>query len=166
MKMRTFFIASLVAPALATASAAPQSLAKPATDPSAITFEHDGARVSGFALYVTSAEGLSTRIDIGMPRRDKSGKLIAQLPALSPGTYTVDVVAYNQAGESPRVQARPHLITVTGANVRSSEVPPQQQKAPASTRTDEPQPPKAKRGILSRVYRGIVGSDDESAPKK
>ena len=170
MKMRAFLVASLIVESLVIPSAAQQPTAPtPPVDPSSISFEHDGVGVKGYALYIADAQGLAIRIDVGLLRRDKSGKVVAPLPPLPPGTYSVDVVAYNQAGESPRVRAQPSEFTLTRFSGSKPEATAKS-KAPKTPDDDhhkaQEAAPKAKGGFLSRVYRGIVGSDDEGSGEK
>jgi len=169
--MREFVVASVVATMFCTIAEGRQSVdAAMPVDPSTISFEHDGVGVQGFALYFIDAQGRSIRIDIGKLRIDKSGKAVAKLPQLPPGTYSVDVVAYNQAGESPRVRAQPSQFTVTGAKSRERDLTGASTASPKSSppgHAEDAEPTqRSKHGLLSRVYRGIVGADEEVTGEK
>ena len=171
MRMREFVVASLVATMFWTMAEGRQSVdtATP-VDPSTISFEHDGVGVKGFALYFMDAQGRSIRIDVGKLRIDKTGKAVAKLPRLPPGTYSVDVVAYNKAGESPRAHAQPSQFIVTGAksherDLTGASTAPPKSSPPDHAKEDE-SAPQPKRGLLSRVYRGIVGADDGGSGEK
>ena len=160
------------------ASAAAQAAASaPPTDPSSISFEHDGKGVSGFAAYVTPDGGEPLRIDLGALKPDAEGKITARIPPLPPGTYTLEIAAYNASGESARIPASPSRVTITaqaggaaGADhsQHAASAPPPA-KADADKKTKKPEPEKKdqekKKGLFGRVYRGIVGSDDDTGTK-
>ena len=68
----------------------------PAPTPSSyrLAWDHTGANVDGFALYIDSA-----RQDLG-PVIPVVGVYSIAFPALTPGVHTLEVRAYNLAGES------------------------------------------------------------------
>jgi len=161
-------------------AASAQDVARtPPADPSSISFEHDGKGVAGFAVYVTPEGGQPLRLDLGALKPDAAGKIVARIPPLPPGIYTLEIAAYNASGESDRIPADPPRVTITA---RAGGTPPADHSqhtasspAPAKADTDKsktkkPEPEKAKdqekkKGLFGRVYRGIVGSDDETGSK-
>lgn len=151
----------------------------PSPPRSMLIFEHDGRNVTGFVLYATGVEGgVALAFDLGPLRPDSSGKITAPVPALPNGVYVLEVAAYNQRGESPRVTAVPPRIevssapraAVTGAEARkpAGTAP---KAAPAAPRATQPVPkaeeaaPKAdeakrRGGVFGKLWRGVIGSDD------
>lgn len=130
-------------------------------NPSSISFEHDGRNVTGFVAYIATESGPPLRVDLGAIRPDK-GKIVARIPALSPGTYSLAVAAYNPAGESARVRAVPARFRVTeSAALTKAEPRPDQSAVPAADLKKSEQPAKSKRSFLGKVYGVVVGSDEE-----
>jgi hypothetical protein len=136
---------------------------------SRIAFQHDGRGVIGFVLYAKPENGPELRIDLGHLVPDATGSVTVPMPALPPGRYVIEVAAYNDAGESPRVSASPSRLTVTAGAPGSSpaEAAPPAATAPASApqpveRAPSPSAPQAttpKSGFWSRFWRFLVGED-------
>jgi hypothetical protein len=167
--------------ALVSAPIYAQPASSPAlTNPSTISFEHDAKDVTGFAAYVQAKSGGPRRVDLGSLQPDASGKIVVPMPPLPPGTYSISIAAYNQAGESARVDAQPSRFEVT-APVPSSVAPsairqpadhpqdaavaPREREVakpptPMPEQKAKPAAPKQKRGFLGRLYRAVVGEDE------
>jgi hypothetical protein len=146
-----FFVTYAVLQAALVASVSDRTEATPGTtlqNPSTLSFDHDGVNVSGFVVYLTREGGPASRIDLGALRADAKGHRTTAIPHLPAGTYRVEIAAYNGAGESPRVPATPPRFEVT---------------ADRGNRTNDPS--RSSGGLLGRIYRGIVGSDEESDGK-
>jgi hypothetical protein len=144
-------------------------------NPSTISFEHDGKNVTGFVAYVSADSGLLLRLDLGPLRPDDQGRIVASVPSLPPGDYSIEIAAYNAAGESPHVPASPKRFRVTAQRARPADLtqtsrqpdtapPSPENKAPkdAAAKKDEAKP---KRGFLGKFYGAIVGSDEEDGGK-
>jgi len=111
-------------------------------DPKAIVFSHDGRETDGYALYVRRGRDPEQRIDLGALTPGSDGTISIPVPKLSRGTYTVELVAYNAGGESPRMPAAPPRIRIE----RNAAAP-------------EPSP-QHRGGFLRWLWRTIVGADD------
>ena len=145
-----------------------QSLAVPAV----VEFEHDGRGVNGFVLYATRREdGAQRRFDLGMASKTKSGRLQLALPLLEPGTWRLELAAYNTAGESPRANADPSEVRIapTVRKPPPAVQPPATAKDPTTPGVRKPStppppkpppPPKKKKGAMGKLWSLIVGEDD------
>jgi hypothetical protein len=87
-------------------------------DPARVAFEHDGIATRGYALYLQREDGTAVRLDLGLLHPDEHGLLSAPLPELPVGLYTLEIVAYNAAGESPRARSEPSRFIVTAPHRR------------------------------------------------
>lgn len=72
-----------------------------------LSWDHDGANLDGFALLVDGA-----RKDLGVIAKAPTGHYEAPFPALTPGAHTLDVVAYNVAGDSPKATLTVAVIVI------------------------------------------------------
>ena len=84
---------SLVMPLASRVAAAQAADPTVPLNPSSILFDHDGRDLAGFAAYITPKDRPSLRFDLGPIRPDASGHVVARLPQLPPGTYSLEVVA-------------------------------------------------------------------------
>jgi hypothetical protein len=149
-----------------------QSATADLVNPSSISFEQDGKDVTGFVAYVTAEGAAPLRIELGPLRPDNKGKVVARIPVLSPGNYSIQVAAYNTAGESPRVPAVPIRFRITGQNSAAAQSIQASTPTPGVVEPDKSakkEPAKAtskkKSGIFGRVYGAVVGSDEEESGK-
>jgi len=152
-------------------ASAPSQAAQPLASPAVVEFDHDGQAVKGFVLYATRRQdGVQRRLDLGMPSKGKSGRFQAALPALAPGTWQLELAAYNSAGESSRTKAEPSEVRIDPP-VRTpppAATPPTAKAAATGARTPSPQkpppekppPPKKKKGAMGKLWGLIVGEDD------
>ena len=133
--------------------------------PAVVEFDHDGRGVEGFVLYATRREdGVQRRIDVGMASKAKSGRLQIALPTLEPGTWRLELAAYNGAGESPRAKADPAEIRIDPA----AKTPPSNVRPPAAAKpvpktpppAQKPAPPPKKKGAMGKLWSFIVGDDE------
>jgi len=162
MLSRAVLLITLLLPA-----SAPSQVAQPPASPAVVEFDHDGQAVKGFVLYATRLpDGFQRRLDLGMPSKGKSGRFQAALPALAPGTWQLELAAYNNAGESSRTKAEPSEFRID-SQVRKPPpaVTPPTAKAPGagepSPQKPPPQkPPKKKKGAMGKLWGLIVGEDD------
>ncbi len=149
----------LVAPALLTllvwAVVAAQSTTSELVNPSSISFEHDGRDVTGFVAYISSDGAPPRRVDLGAIHPDARKIVVSRMPSLPAGVYSIEVAAYNAAGESPRVPAVPNRFRVTEERDRPADSGKPARKEPA----------KSTRGLLGRIYGVVVGADEEDAGK-
>ena len=124
--------------------------------PAMLEFDHDGRGVNGFVLYATRREdGATRRIDLGMPKKTKSGRWQAEIPMLDKGTWRLELAAYNSAGESSRTKADP-------SEVRSDPPPPAANPAPTRSAPPKSAPakrPRSRKGVLGKLWSVIVGND-------
>jgi hypothetical protein len=153
------------------ASAPSQAAQPPASPAPVVEFDHDGQAVEGFVLYATRRQdGVQRRLDLGMPSKGKSGRFHAALPALAPGTWQLELAAYNSAGESPRTKAEPSEVRIDSP-VRQpppAATPPTAKTAAPGAREPSPQKPppqkpspqKKKKGAMGKLWGLIVGEDD------
>lgn len=106
MRFRSLILllALCLLPALASAQT-PVPSPTPAT--TQLAWNHDGVNLDGFALYVDG-----TRSDVGLPTRQPDGSYRIPFPALTPGNHTLEVAAYNLAGESTRITLTVTVVVV------------------------------------------------------
>ena len=139
------------------------------SDPTKIVFEHDGANVAGFVAYISAPGKAARRVDLGALRADPSGEITAPLPPLPAGTYTLELAAYNAAGESERVPAEPRRFTISKARESIQSSPATAQVSEPAARPPDPTRatarPKKKGGLFGRVWKGVVGDDDADQGK-
>src|SRR3954467_10241765 len=127
---------------------AQDAASRPATGTTSISFEHDSKGVTGFAAYVTPDGAQALRIDLGLVKPNGAGKIVAHLPELPPGTYTIEVVAYNTAGESQRIPASPSPVTVSsrsgasGDHAHHDSPPAKADAAAEGAKANKQKPPK------------------------
>jgi hypothetical protein len=127
-----------------------------------LEFDQAGPDVKGYVLYVTRREdGVSRRIEVGLPSKSPSGRLQVPLPPLEKGTWRVELAAYNDAGESPRAKAEPPEIRVDPASPQKPPAAKGESKRPPEP-AKKPAPPKdpKKTGAMGKLWRFIVGSDE------
>jgi hypothetical protein len=139
--------------------------------PSAIiTFDHDGQSVVGFAVYATRREdGAKRRLDLGH-LNTVNGRYRVTLPPLEDGTWRLEVAAYNDAGESPRIPADPGELRV-GDPGKVRVAAPNPPKPGGGTTPAKPPPQAApgepqKGGGLKKLWRIIVGDDRHDPPQR
>jgi hypothetical protein len=131
-----------------------------------VAFEHDGRRVTGFALYAQPPQGEAIRVDLGLIAADRKGLRIAAVPRLPDGAYTLSVAAYNSSGESPRVATTPSNVKVAGGKIVTASAPAVTTEAtapvvPAATAPPKsPEPKSEKKGGLRRLWGAVVGEDN------
>lgn len=144
-----------------------------------IVFQHEGKNISGFVLYLEPQTGATVRLDLGPLVPDAKGQYSALLPAVPPGTYKVEIAAYNSAGESPRVPADPATLKVSAPAAMSGHShegvvspPPARQASepPKTTQSDndakkQSDPKKdgdaKKDGVGKKFWKVLVGDDDK-----
>ena len=153
---------------------APSHAAQPLASPAVVEFEHDGQAVKGFVLYATRRQdGVQRRFDLGIPSKAKTGRFRAALPALDPGTWQLELAAYNGAGESPRTKAEPSEVridppvrqqppaaTPPTAKAPAPAPPGARKPTPQKPPPQKPPPPKKKKGAMGKLWGLIVGEDD------
>jgi hypothetical protein len=188
-RMRSRLLTAALLMLLAWLPVAGQSTTPDLVNPSSISFEHDGKDVTGFVAYITAQGAPPLRIDLGPLRPDGKGMVVARIPGLAPGSYSIEVAAYNQAGESPRVPTAPARFRII--DQQAAAAPPELARTPAPAPAPVPAPPeparvaaaapapapapertpatkeqpKAKRSFLGKLYGAVVGSDDEETGK-
>jgi hypothetical protein len=134
-----------------------------------IVFQHDGRGVAGYRLYARPERGPEQRVDLGLLVPDATGTVTTPLPALPPGRYTLEVTAYNAAGESPRIRASTGFVTVDAPSAEraapAAGPDPKTPAAPATPAAGRPSPPQSappppkSRGFWGRVWGAIIGED-------
>ena len=63
-----------------------------------LAWDHNGINVDGFKLFIDGGTG----VDLGLPTPQPDGRYQVPFPALTPGTHTLEVAAFNVAGDSGR----------------------------------------------------------------
>lgn len=95
---------------LAAPLAAQTPVPSPIPPTTMLAWDHDGVSVDGFALYVDGV-----RSDLALPPRQSDGSYRAPFPALTPGTHTIEIAAYNLAGESTRASLSVRVVVIPSA---------------------------------------------------
>ena len=104
---------------------------------------------------------------------DRQGRISASLPKLPDGIYTLEVAAYNDAGESPSIPGDPSRFKVENPKSAESPPTPAAQPAPQPVPAAGATPPSTKetketakeqerkRKPLGRLWKIIVGDDEK-----
>ena len=71
-------------------------------------WNHNGINVDGFKLFIDGGNVF----DLGLPTPEPDGKYLSPFPALTPGPHTLEVLAFNVAGESGKAVLVVNVVVV------------------------------------------------------
>lgn len=109
--MKTFLFSLLLSLCLVLSSASNSFAQTPVPSPTPSTYnlqwDHDGVNLDGFKFYIDG-----TVSDLGLVIRRPDGTYRIPFPALTPGTHTLEVSAYNIAGESGKAVLSIRVVVI------------------------------------------------------
>ena len=73
-----------------------------------LAWDHNGINVDGFKLFIDGGNVF----DLGLPTPEPDGKYLSPFPALTPGPHTLEVSAFNVAGESGKATLVVNVVVV------------------------------------------------------
>lgn len=97
----------LLLPSLASAQTPVPSPTPPSTE---LAFDHDGVNTDGYAIVV---DGVRQNLGRLTPVADGSYRI--PFPALTPGDHTLQIVAYNIAGDATSATLSVRLVVIPSA---------------------------------------------------